>query len=135
MPYLQKRARTNSSFFFFNDTATTEIYTLSLHDALPISFYRAAEKEIGDIQAGNEQEQRNRSRQNKQCCTQIPPGHPCELFAQVADDWFYLPNPISCGRLPNDALMESDQLLLGVGHTYARFKAPKNADYGIVRLL
>src|SRR5437667_11958525 len=26
-----------SSFFFFTDTATTEIYTLSLHDALPIS--------------------------------------------------------------------------------------------------
>src|SRR6202022_4995396 len=34
-------ARSNSTlaapfFFFFNDTATTEIYTLSLHDALPI---------------------------------------------------------------------------------------------------
>src|SRR2546425_13176618 len=29
-----------SSLFFFNDTATTEIYTLSLHDALPISFSR-----------------------------------------------------------------------------------------------
>src|SRR5688572_32214806 len=28
--------------FFFNDTATTEIYTLSLHDALPISTRRAA---------------------------------------------------------------------------------------------
>src|SRR5579864_9744335 len=27
-------------FFFFNDTATTEIYTLSLHDALPISTHR-----------------------------------------------------------------------------------------------
>src|SRR2546428_3564969 len=27
----------NSPLFFFNDTATTEIYTLSLHDALPIS--------------------------------------------------------------------------------------------------
>src|SRR3712207_9325031 len=27
-------------FFFFNDTATTEIYTLSLHDALPISLAR-----------------------------------------------------------------------------------------------
>src|SRR5476649_3105931 len=27
-------------FFFFNDTATTEIYTLSLHDALPISSNR-----------------------------------------------------------------------------------------------
>src|SRR2546428_11584730 len=29
-----------SLFFFFNDTATTEIYTLSLHDALPISFQK-----------------------------------------------------------------------------------------------
>src|SRR5439155_24754836 len=28
-------------FFFFNDTATTEIYTLSLHDALPIYFARS----------------------------------------------------------------------------------------------
>src|SRR5260370_30341744 len=28
------------SFFFFNDTATTEIYTLSLHDALPIYHFR-----------------------------------------------------------------------------------------------
>src|SRR5258705_10853244 len=27
-------------FFFFNDTATTEIYTLSLHDALPICYRR-----------------------------------------------------------------------------------------------
>src|SRR5258707_13319494 len=31
-------------FFFFNDTATTEIYTLSLHDALPIST-----REIGGV--------------------------------------------------------------------------------------
>src|SRR2546430_6570183 len=31
-----------NNFFFFNDTATTEIYTLSLHDALPISLGRAA---------------------------------------------------------------------------------------------
>src|SRR5215213_4975352 len=29
-------------FFFFNDTATTEIYTLSLHDALPISIYNSS---------------------------------------------------------------------------------------------
>src|SRR2546422_9700576 len=29
-------------FFFFNDTATTEIYTLSLHDALPISSFIAS---------------------------------------------------------------------------------------------
>src|SRR2546430_13721677 len=31
-----KRCSVNRLFFFFNDTATTEIYTLSLHDALPI---------------------------------------------------------------------------------------------------
>src|SRR3712207_6978754 len=31
------RSASARSFFFFNDTATTEIYTLSLHDALPIS--------------------------------------------------------------------------------------------------
>src|SRR5258706_435639 len=40
-----------ASFFFFNDTATTEIYTLSLHDALPIS--GAADRQrrsvIGDV--------------------------------------------------------------------------------------
>src|SRR5260370_40970830 len=29
------------SLFFFNDTATTEIYTLSLHDALPICLFRS----------------------------------------------------------------------------------------------
>src|SRR2546430_4264630 len=29
-------------FFFFNDTATTEIYTLSLHDALPICSHRSS---------------------------------------------------------------------------------------------
>src|SRR2546430_9989031 len=32
-------------FFFFNDTATTEIYTLSLHDALPILVHRHARVE------------------------------------------------------------------------------------------
>src|SRR2546422_8489273 len=37
-----------SFFFFFNDTATTEIYTLSLHDALPISkvFFRLSEPPV-----------------------------------------------------------------------------------------
>src|ERR1039458_1048448 len=41
--------------FFFNDTATTEIYTLSLHDALPISrpgesaFYTVGEQQSGDF--------------------------------------------------------------------------------------
>src|SRR5256885_3272608 len=34
-------------FFFFNDTATTEIYTLSLHDALPIFVSETAKNLIG----------------------------------------------------------------------------------------
>src|SRR2546430_12466513 len=37
-------------FFFFNDTATTEIYTLSLHDALPISQARPAVSAIGRLE-------------------------------------------------------------------------------------
>src|SRR2546426_7018979 len=35
-------------FFFFNDTATTEIYTLSLHDALPISVVRSGGARLPD---------------------------------------------------------------------------------------
>src|SRR5256885_14729287 len=43
-------------FFFFNDTATTEIYTLSLHDALPICDHGiAARQRRGDL-PGHEQE-------------------------------------------------------------------------------
>src|SRR2546429_3396811 len=37
MAWLERGHGPVLSFFFFNDTATTEIYTLSLHDALPIS--------------------------------------------------------------------------------------------------
>src|SRR2546425_4918451 len=37
-----------SCFFFFNDTATTEIYTLSLHDALPIwQVFKSTPKRAG----------------------------------------------------------------------------------------
>src|SRR3989449_10121841 len=36
-------------FFFFNDTATTEIYTLSLHDALPISPPEIARLEVEGV--------------------------------------------------------------------------------------
>src|SRR5258707_6699028 len=37
----------SSLFFFFNDTATTEIYTLSLHDALPILQLRRGIRRAG----------------------------------------------------------------------------------------
>src|SRR2546426_11896990 len=39
-------------FFFFNDTATTEIYTLSLHDALPISMAMSRQARAGRSIAG-----------------------------------------------------------------------------------
>src|SRR5258705_11790366 len=44
-------SRIHLLFFFFNDTATTEIYTLSLHDALPISVRRDDERSraAGDL--------------------------------------------------------------------------------------
>src|SRR2546429_5334684 len=38
-------------FFFFNDTATTEIYTLSLHDALPIYIAVDQERQAADHRA------------------------------------------------------------------------------------
>src|SRR2546426_2953636 len=41
-----------SLFFFFNDTATTEIYTLSLHDALPISVHAARQGQPGLVDGG-----------------------------------------------------------------------------------
>src|SRR2546425_2229910 len=43
-------------FFFFNDTATTEIYTLSLHDALPI--YRQYDADVHPIEQPEAQEER-----------------------------------------------------------------------------
>src|SRR3989454_7573738 len=46
-------------FFFFNDTATTEIYTLSLHDALPILRHDARERQSPE--PGAEQRDRERS--------------------------------------------------------------------------
>src|SRR5258707_14814718 len=38
-------------FFFFNDTATTEIYTLSLHDALPISDHESGQVQVAHRRA------------------------------------------------------------------------------------
>src|SRR3989304_5098182 len=56
----RKSTRLNSSHgyisyavFFFNDTATTEIYTLSLHDALPISYDPTLLKGFIDVDKKN----------------------------------------------------------------------------------
>src|SRR6202171_6832007 len=51
------------SFFFFNDTATTEIYTLSLHDALPIWIFPHQEQAL-PVHAGGRQSRRSRSEEH-----------------------------------------------------------------------
>src|SRR2546422_4721311 len=59
-----------SFFFFFNDTATTEIYTLSLHDALPISMLMLGSSEkplrprLGELQRRVNQQDRKSTRLN-----------------------------------------------------------------------
>ena len=52
------RAAFSRICFFFNDTATTEIYTLSLHDALPI-LGETEQKELGVVDAGVEADVRD----------------------------------------------------------------------------
>src|SRR5258708_22237618 len=47
-----------SLFFFFNDTATTEIYTLSLHDALPICLRVEHARHRGHRPGGHERQRR-----------------------------------------------------------------------------
>src|SRR2546421_7745283 len=47
------------SFFFFNDTATTEIYTLSLHDALPIYALKPALRKMAFETLSSQRPQRD----------------------------------------------------------------------------
>src|SRR5256885_6851024 len=60
------RPRILQVFFFFNDTATTEIYTLSLHDALPISIRRASRRLSPDS--------------NRRSCSTPPPTSTCRSW-------------------------------------------------------
>src|ERR1041384_8870546 len=63
-PIIRSAPRSIASiFFFFNDTATTEIYTLSLHDALPISFAQHFE-DIERCSAGCRREVLTRSEEH-----------------------------------------------------------------------
>src|ERR1035437_10763165 len=56
-------------FFFFNDTATTEIYTLSLHDALPIS------GRVGDGRVPQAQRPRQQRRHPDRKSTRLNSSH------------------------------------------------------------
>src|SRR5438874_3965268 len=48
-PCATPQISTTALFFFFNDPATTEIYTLSLHDALPISMHLSGAARVSSL--------------------------------------------------------------------------------------
>src|SRR2546423_9082277 len=65
------------SFFFFNDTATTEIYPLSLHDALPISGPRSSGSAARSTPA------RASGRWNNGCSTELAMGRSEEHTSEL----------------------------------------------------
>src|SRR3712207_7043731 len=69
-------------FFFFNDTATTEIYTLSLHDALPISGPRRRAPPHAPVR-GCAGRSRPRSRRPAGCRRSAPEGRSEEHTSEL----------------------------------------------------
>src|SRR6202041_4160396 len=68
-------------FFFFNDTATTEIYTLSLHDALPIS--QPDQRGHGAYRRCDRRSHRNGARSEEHTSELQPPVHlACRLLLE-----------------------------------------------------
>src|SRR5690348_18442344 len=71
-------------YFFFNDTATTEIYTLSLHDALPISGEPYRKPPRGRIPPGNDSSLRQAARKavgTDRKSTRLNSSHPSISYA------------------------------------------------------
>src|SRR2546429_8165758 len=62
-------------FFFFNDTATTEIYTLSLHDALPISSSWCRSSALSRVPIRDRSERSARQRQGDRKSTRLNSSH------------------------------------------------------------
>src|SRR2546426_12378042 len=69
----------SSLFFFFNDTATTEIYTLSLHDALPISLERGS-RVLASAMVENPTPVAYRGARVRLVLPYVPDGRPWPLF-------------------------------------------------------
>src|SRR6476660_10604308 len=70
-------------FFFFNDTATTEIYTLSLHDALPIWLPTAARTLRPPRRSGGRSSRRHSARSEEHTSELQSPDHlVCRLLLE-----------------------------------------------------
>src|SRR5438876_6000220 len=71
-----------SCFFFFNDTATTKIYTLSLHDALPIFAGRAFPLLVGCVSIARDRgDHRDRLARADRKSTRLNSSHPSISYA------------------------------------------------------
>ena len=73
--------------FFFNDTATTEIYTLSLHDALPISLKKLE---------GNDKQKKEIWNYCKNSAEKVLRGEPIIVRIELANSTNYIVRPNNC---------------------------------------
>src|SRR5690348_17834968 len=79
MHLLYQHSLPSLSFFFFNDTATTEIYTLSLHDALPIYSRDSSAFDVRILSASEYPELQAHGRDRKS--TRLNSSHPSISYA------------------------------------------------------
>src|SRR5260221_6967671 len=77
-----------SFFFFFNDTATTEIYTLSLHDALPICPRRRsrAARGAGRTDFARRSDRQKRAGASGRCCCRRSAGRGCRSSCRRSEE-------------------------------------------------
>src|SRR2546426_8011766 len=68
-------------FFFFNDTATTEIYTLSLHDALPISTVTSSKATFAYLIGASEADHRDVAHRSEEHTSELQ--SPCNLVCRL----------------------------------------------------
>src|SRR5258707_10322780 len=87
-------------FFFFNDTATTEIYTLSLHDALPIFFLPPLRLQRDALAPGQSVGHPLRLRQSDRKSTRLNSSH-----ANISYAVFCLKKKNEAGRRTNTVLI------------------------------
>src|SRR5690242_21479754 len=81
---------TSCFFFFFNDTATTEIYTLSLHDALPICWTRTSGKSCGSRRSVWRLRRRDRKEHTSELQSHV--NLVCRLLLEKKKNKQYKPN-------------------------------------------
>src|SRR3989441_7356374 len=103
----------DSDFFFFNDTATTEIYTLSLHDALPISHVPEHTElywVLNTVTPLGELERQTQFKDKAQRQESVPAGLLHHPLLQAADVLLYEANLVPAGEEPLQHLQPLRQI-------------------------